>query len=343
MGNTKRTNTKADARKEAREKGKPIHAIKGLAESGVAHTTVLAGALANAGVITSNAPTSVLSNPMEYIDDLSRLNPFWGGVALAVMCSTIGYYAVNAILWEFRKRNQSPETKSGIDYLNETLADEHIRKVADNNQQEQGHDKVPFVPGEKFIAAYKYLLMLVTADPTRTDRMETPTPAVLYQRMTEANDEQRAIKAKVYESFQMERYKDSPNFTYIKQKLERKSIVDTQRAVIKAQHELDHICKVIRDTRYNVFDDGTWNDLPLWAQYKALKGIHNQVISAIVNEDEKEPDQRLARDELDLLGRTLLLELEGAARSSEVKLAFDREVLKEQHALVNAPAPTTVQ
>jgi hypothetical protein len=53
-------------------------------------------------------------------------NPFWGNVALRVLCSTIGYSAVNTILWDYRKRNQVPEITSTIDWFN----DDHGREAS---------------------------------------------------------------------------------------------------------------------------------------------------------------------------------------------------------------------
>jgi hypothetical protein len=60
---------------------------------------------------------------MDIIDELAKANPFWGGVALRVLCNTIGYSAVNTILWDYRKRNQVPTITSTIDWFNDEMAE----------------------------------------------------------------------------------------------------------------------------------------------------------------------------------------------------------------------------
>ena len=302
-----------------------------LVESGVVNTTVIDGAIHNAEVITE-ASNTLLTNPMEYIDELSRLSPFWGGVALRVLTNAIGWYAVNTILWDYRKRNKQPQVTSGIDWLNDTIAEIKQKEASEANFKEQGHDTLKFVEGRQMIGAYKYLFMLCTSSGDTT--FELPSPSSLYDRMRQ-NDKDRSEVLAAYETFEMERYKNSPNFAYIEERLKRNKVAQDARATKKAQDEIDHIHSELAAVTHEVFDDSVWMRLPLWAQFKLIRSIHKQVNAAIAAEMEKPADERNALDDLNILGETILLELEAANRTAEVKLAFERNVLKaENHGLI---------
>lgn len=284
-----------------------------------------------ADVFKSNTDT-VFSNPMEYIDELNKHAPFWGNVALRVLCSAIGWYAVNTILWDFRKRNQAPKFNSGIDWLNDSIAEIKEKEQNVQAREDQGHSTLEFVDGNKFIGAYKYLFMLVTSSG-ETGTFEVPSPAVLYERMRQKGADRENVLAS-YETFEMERFKNSPNFKYMKDRLERNKAASDVREQRKAQQEIDHIHEELRAIKYEVFDDGVWARLPLWAQFKLMRSVHKQIIAAIANEMEKPADERVHLHDLNNLGETVLLELEAANRDAEVKLAFEKGVLKiENHAL----------
>lgn len=288
-------------------------------------------------VATSNV-APLMSNPMTYIDDLSKLSPFWGGVALRVLTSAIGYYAVNSILWAHRKRNQEPKVTSGIDWLNDSMAEIKEKEANEKNTVEQGHSVLHFVDGIQFIGAYKYLFMQVTASGDETGNFPLPTPAELYNRMT-IRQQERADVLAAYDTFQMEQYKNSPNFAYIEARMKADKERNDVRAVKKAQQELDHIHEELRSITMEVFDDNVWMRLPMWAQFKLLRSLHKQTIAAIASENEKPADERIQLHDLDTLGKTVLLELEAADRHPEVRLAFEKNVLKlENHGLLRKAA-----
>jgi hypothetical protein len=303
-----------------------------LVASGITSTVKIGNAIHNAEVISRDG-TSILSNPMEYIDELSRYNPFWGNVALRVLCSAIGWYAVNSTLWDYRKRNQQPQYTSSIDWLNDSIATIKEKEQSQENFEQQGHSSLQFVDGHKFIGAYKYLFMLVTSSQD-AGNFELPSPAVLYDRMRQKDKDRSEVLA-AYDTFEMERFKDSPNYKYAKERLERNKIANDARAQKKAQAEIDHIHAELASVQMEKFDDAVWMQLPLWAQFKLIRSIHKQVIAAIANEMEKPVDERMHLDALNELGETVLLELEAADRTPEVRLAFDKGVLKiENHALI---------
>jgi hypothetical protein len=88
------------------------------------------------------------------------------------------------------------------------------------------------------IGPYKYLFMLVTQSDD--SNMQLPSPAALYERMRQRDQERDEVNA-VYETFEMERFKNSPNYEYIKARQEKNKTKSDIRAVRKAQSEIDHI------------------------------------------------------------------------------------------------------
>lgn len=328
---------KGTARRTRREEAKN-HEIKnvGLAVSAVFNEGNTPKALVNAEVIIQEA-SAKLSNPMDTIDELAKANPFWGGVALRVLTNTIGYSAVNAVLWEYRKRNQVPTITSTIDWFNDEMAEKQAKEENDENFEEQGHSKLKFVDGHKMIGPYKYLFMLVAQSDD--SNMQLPSPAALYERMRQRDQERDEVNA-AYETFEMERFKNSPNYEYIKARQEKNKTKSDIRAVRKAQSEIDHIHSELREVKYEVFDENVWASIPLHMQYRIMRSVYNQVIAAIANEMEKPAEERVHIDTLNDLGDSVLLELEAANRDPEVKLAFEKEVLKDTHALLKrTPTP----
>lgn len=309
------------------KKAKPgkVHNIKGL---GIAVIEVVGGALYNPEVAATRP--SLLSNPHETIDELNKLSPFWGDIATRVVCTTLGWYVVSALVWELRKANAAPKVTSHIDWLNDSL--NMAKELAENekNIEEQGLEKLAFVDGTQFIGAYKYLYLQI--DKEANNNMELPTPAVLYARMQQMRDDQQTLAA--YETFENERYKNSPTFKYIQERSELRRKQMEERNANRAQKEIDYVHEQLSAEPAIVLDDGTWNKLPLWARFKIMRSLYNQIMSAVVAEDEKPADERIHKEALVKMGEDLLLELQAADREPEVRLAFKQEVLKSQHALL---------
>jgi hypothetical protein len=77
--------------------------------------------------------------------------------------------------------------------------------------------------------------------------------------------------------------------------------------------------------KYEVFDENVWERIPLHMQFRIMRSVYNQVIAATANEMEKPADERVHIDALNDLGESVLLELEAADRTAEVKLAFEKQ------------------
>lgn len=333
--NRKQRRTKHE---EAKVKSHKITNI-GLAITSAIAVAGAPAAIHNAEVLKTEG-SAILSNPMDSIDELAKRNPFWGNVALRVLCNTIGYSAVNTILWDYRKRNQVPAITSTIDWFNDTMAEKQAKASSDENFEEQGHSKLAFVDGQKMIGPYKYLFMLVTQSDD--SNMQLPSPAALYDRMRQRDKERGEVLA-AYDTFEMERFKESPNYQYMVARQERNKRANDVRAIKKAQDEIDHIHSELASVKYEVFDDNVWSLIPLHMQFRIVRSVYNQVTAAIVNEMEKPADERVHIDVLNELGESILLELEAANRDTEVKLAFEKNVLKvENHGLITRTSSTPV-
>jgi len=313
-------------------KAEATHQISNL---GVPKTTVLEDALHNAQVV-SNPMKATISNPLAYIDELTKSNPFWGSVALRVLTNKIGYYSVANIVWDMRKQNATPKYESTIDFMNDMISEADAITQTIANTKEVGHDALPFVDGSQFHGAYKYLLGLVRADQTNTT-FERPEPNVIYGRMLKRDEEQERAKALAeYDKFESADIAKSPTTPYLKAKIMGTTASEEERKVRKAQIELDHVHHVLRTAQREEFSDDVWNRLPLYAQFQIARSVYNQSISALAQEDKKPSDERFNRKALNTLCEEILLELTMANKDSEVRLAFEKEVLKTQHALIEA-------
>jgi hypothetical protein len=309
------------------KKETPVHGIQNL---GVAVVTALGGAVHNAEVLAQQ-DRMILSNPMEYIDDLKRMSPFWANVALRVLTTTIGWYAVNSVLWAYRKRNMEPKVNSSIDWLNDSIALMKEKEQGVVVREEQGFNTLPFVQGERLLGVYKYLFVEITHEQPIAS-MEMPTPAVLFARMQRERDGD-AIMAE-YEKFENEQIKNSASFKYLEAAIKDKDAKASIRLQNKMQGELDHIHRELANTKMESFSDDVWMSLPLWAQFKIMRSLHKQVIKAVIAEDDKKPEERINKLAIVEMGNTVLLELEAADREPQVREAFAKDVLKEQHALL---------
>lgn len=317
----------AKARRTTKQQQEKIHGIENL---GVAVTTRIEGALHNAAIIGSDSKM-ILSNPMETIDDLKKMSPFWANVALRVLTTTIGWYAVNSVLWAYRKRNQEPKVNSSIDWLNDSIAQMKEKENNEAVREEQGFNNLPFVAGESLIGVYKYLFVEVSHEQTIAS-MEMPTPAVLYSRMQRERDGD-AIMAE-YEKFENERIKNAASFKYLEAAIRERNGQQSVRLQNKMQSELDHIHRELQAVQMQPLTNDVWITLPLWAQFKIVRSLHKQVIKAVLAEDDKKPEERIHKLDIIEIGNTVLLELEAADREPMVREAFDKGVLKEQHALL---------
>lgn len=307
-----------------------VAGVTGLATTGVKNAAVIDGALHNVDVVVEQSKnTPIVSNPMQYIEELSKMSAFWGDVALRTFTSNIGYYAVGSIMWAFRKRNQMPEVTSNIDAFNGMLADADKKEFDEVVTEMQGNKTLPFIKGEKLIAAYKFLFIECSRNQINPN-FDLPNPAAMYAR-NQKPEADRTETEQAYDSFELERLKNSPTFAHIKAKMEQSKNRDDLRARKKAQTELDHIHTVIRDTEYEPFTDDVWNTIPVWAQYKFALSVYRQCISAVDAEAKLPSEERLHLFDLAKLAETLLLELQMARAHEQVKLAFEKGNLKENH------------
>jgi hypothetical protein len=303
------------------------HDIKNL---GLTVTTVIDGAIHNPEVLATSRPP-ILSNPLGYTDELTKLSPFWGNVALRVLCASIGYYADNTLLWNYRKRNMQPTVTSSIDWMNDSINEMREKIESERVLEEQGLNRVPFVDGTQLVGAYKYLFSLVCSSPD-IPSMNMPTPAHLYRQMQRQRDGTIALEA--YEKFENEAIRSSKNFAYLAERIKENNAKESIRLKNKMQQEIDQIHTELQAVQTEDLTDSVWDRIPLWAQFRLIRSVHKQVISALVNEEQLPPEERVHKAQLLELANTVLLELEAADREPDVRRAFDTQVLKDQHRLI---------
>lgn len=300
-------------------------------------TTVQGGATYAFNEFIKDKSVSILTNPMQYIDELVKYDPYWGDIALRNLCKAIGYSAVNTVLWDYRKRNKAPEVTSTIDWLNDSVAEAKAKEDSKTSLKDKGLETLEYLDGNTVIGPYKWLFDQIPKD--NGSKMELPTPPVLFASMR-TKDKEPVLSE--YDSFEMEHLKASANFEYIKAKIEDDKKKAEVRVGLKAQDELNHIHRVLASVRSEKFDDDVWARIPLYVQFRLAKYVHNQVNSAITATMKEPADERLYLRELNAMAETILLELQAADREPEVKLAFKRGALKvESHGLIGSLNITT--
>ncbi len=320
MGTKRKTATK-------KPQASKVHGIENI---GLARTAVIDNALHNPEMLAISTSNTV-SNPMEYIDKLQKMSPHWSNIAQRVLCSTIGWYAVSAIMWAYRKGNAAPKVESSIDWLNDSINARKEQIENERVQHEQGHAKLPFVDGLQFLGVYKWLFNEIQCSP-EIRSMELPSPAQLYARMQRERDSAEALAS--YEKFENDELRASKVYADVVAKTKDRDSNANARARLKAQDELDHIHSELASVRFEPFNDDVWSRFPQWTQFRIARSVYNQIVSAIVAQDDLKPEDRIHKHDLIVLGSELRLELEAADRMPEVRLAFEQNVLKDQHRLV---------
>lgn len=305
--------------------------VTGLASTGVPHAAIIDGALHNVDVVVQKSQTTpIISNPMPYIDELMKLDDYWGAVAQRTLTQNIGTVAVRAVMWEQRMRNAAPKVTSTIDAFNGMLADVKKKEFDGEVTKMQGNRNIPFIDGVALLGVYKALFIDACHIAGDSESKLLPKPAVLYSKANEKNTDEAAVE-EACNTFQMERFKNSPVYDDVITKMQSNKVKKDARELRKAQDELDHIHTEIAHTpMVQLDDDDVWASVPLWGQYKWMLSVYRQTTSAIASELKKPATERDNFDALDDLAKTIRLELEAARRSEQVMLAFEKKILKPE-------------
>lgn len=269
-----------------------------------------------------NTPSQSLPNPLDVIDKLHTMSPFFGNRALTNFTSSLGYYVVNALLWQYRKDNARPSTESTIDWRNRTEADKDIEAAtASAIDETSAHVSLPRVDGLQFIANYKQLLFALEDKKLDNKQFQFPDPITIFNQMKSTKNQPATDAA--YDSLAYANIKSED----VKRRLhvieETRKAAFIERNETHAGFELDHILGEIGATKAEHFTDADWARLPRYIQYRTIVGIQKQVMGAFVSEMRKPSAERTQEFNLGEFADELQADLQQLLDDPEIVLAFD--------------------
>ena len=276
----------------------------------------------------------VISNIADAIDQAGTLDPMLGYKVMHNFVRSLSYYTLSGLLWAYRKagRKASFEIASGIDPMNDGSAeqDEAVARAA--NMEEIGFEQLGTFDAVPFVGVYKKYYRLLSCDPYGTKDPVEPVKSILANVIGGRNDE---VLQAAYEE-EAKKHQSPIDTALAKRTTEvkaRVAAIDAQRQQVEA----DYVLREMLGIKQCDLSSHLWTTVPLWLQYKWTAGLYNALLTqiAFINATQQYPDASM--DNVKALAETLHLELECAARNSEVKLAFIEGRLEERHRLIKNP------
>jgi hypothetical protein len=272
---------------------------------------------------------SLISNPMTILDKLHALAPRNEFFAANAIFTSLGYSIVNHLLWNQRKSQAKASIPvPTIDGLNDGYGREEETRATEDAMHDHGLEALPSLTiTSEIIGAYKTMWARQKRSPFATDFPVREPHEILHELQT---NKRAADVDTVYREV-IERLANPGVARALK------AATETTRARLepleKNKHEVEQnfVLGEIQATRRCELTDDIWDTIPLWVQYKLVKSVHNQIIKAAAFASVK-ADSEVEFDLIEL-ANDVQLELEAAARSPEVKLAFALERLVDKHVL----------
>lgn len=274
----------------------------------------------------------IINNPLETVDKLNNLSAFHGFNALSSICNSLGWYVINALVWEWRVANKTViKSKFDIfdndapvptlDDMAEARNEAAAERAAEQNVIDNGFGVLPKVDGIKFAAAYKGMLKSLQGY-TEYDLSRLPMPNGIFNQMMEGVDGRRVDEAAA--KFTERLIAHHASKADIEKSMQRRLTAAPPRDIARETKQLDHVMLSLQRVVREPLSDATWGMLPLWAQYKISHNVRQQVIQALTLELSRKniSDRKNEIELLDLL-EEVDLELRSAASNAEIKLAFE--------------------
>ena len=277
-------------------------------------------------------PASTISNPEHALGRLAVLAPANEYFAQSAIVSSLGYYVINQLLWQCRDKTKPIAPQPTIDIFNESYATMFEKRSADEAAEDNGFGKLPTFDATQFTGVYMRMMYAQRGNLEFADRYPVTAPHVVLHEM-QTQDRTTATRA-AYTAVDDAIIDKSAVAAAIRQQIgDAKQRIDVAKV---KQHEAEqrYVLTILRDTAPETMTDAKWESLPLYIQYKFSTYVLRNVLRAIKDEALKPERDTDNMPLLIELAETIQLELEAAARESEVKLAFDLDKLNDKHELV---------
>ena len=277
--------------------------------------------------------TPLLTNPLDTLDKLVNLSASAEYFAGSAIVGSLGYTVINQILFAYRKAHAKPKApEPTIDIFNGTYADMFEKRADKEMSEDNGHASLPDFDATKFTGVYMQMLFMQRGNPDFSARYPAKMPNEILHEMQTQDRTSDVVEA--YRALDAKQIDASPAASAIMAEKNKsaKSIDEYQTRVHKA--EMDYVLSVLRDAMPERLSDAAWETVPLFIQYKWTMFVYRQAVKALVQESlarERDSDKF---DQLLEMVNELHLELEAAARTTQVKLAFENGRLDERHEIV---------
>jgi hypothetical protein len=295
---------------------------------------------------TKAAP--VLSNPREVINRLASIAPASEYFAMSAFASSLGYYVINQMLYRFRGANRPVAVPAPtVDIFNDSYATMFEKRSEEESSKDNGFTRLPDFDAVPLAGVYMHTLYQQRGNLDFAAKYPVRMPhEILHEMQT---TDRNAEMAAAYKAVDDKLINASPAAAAIRAAIgTTNQRVDAHKA---KQHAVEqtHILTLLKNAAPERLTDEHWSKIPLYVQYKFCMFVHKNITKAIAEEARKyERDTDHMPELIDLLS-ALQLELEAAARTAEVKFAFEIDRLTDKHELITAakqskfqraPAPT---
>ncbi|WP_025915502.1 hypothetical protein [Herminiimonas sp. CN] len=270
----------------------------------------------------------LLTNPMEYLDSLVSLAPASEYFATNTIVGSLGYSVCSQLLWAYRKANARAKLpEPTIDIFNGSYADMFEKRADKEMSEDDGHMALPEFDVTVLTGVYMQMLYMQRGNPDYAAKYPPKMPHELIHKM-QTNDRDKELDV-AYDTIEKARRAASPARYAIEAKRSSSAqAIDEHKARVH-KVEMDYVLSSLRDTVPTRLTDDLWVSIPLHVQYRWSVSVYNQVVSAIDQEERRKDRDSDRIDHLYDIVNALHLELEAAARTAEVRTAFDQGRLGE--------------
>lgn len=272
----------------------------------------------------------LLSNPMETLDQLANLAPASEYFASNAILGSLGYTVCNSLLWTFRRANAKPKPEEPtVDIFNGSYASMFEKRADREMSEDNGHAALPEFDSLALTGVYMQMLYMQRGNPDYSGKYPAKMPhEIIHEMQVQDRDREIAAAYGVVEQLQLDA---SPAARAIKAARTRAAVAIDEHKARVHKVELDYVLTCLQRTMPERLTDEAWSAIPLYIQYKWSVAVYKQTVKAVAQELEAKKRDSDRLDCLYDIVNALHLELEAAARTAEVRTAFDQGRLDERH------------
>lgn len=274
----------------------------------------------------------ILSNPVQYLDRLVCIAPSAEYFAQSAIMASLGYAVINQHLFAYRKAHAKAKTElPDIDWFNGQYADSFEDRIDAEMSADNGHAKLPDFDAIPFTGIYMQLFRDQRGNSQYSAKYPPRAPNEIIHEM-QTNDRGNEIR-KAARELDEALIAASPARRAIMAELNKTKRALDDYQVRQHKAEMAYMVPLLQNVMPGRLTDAMWATIPLFIQYKLTYFVYNQATKAAANESSQRAREGDKFEELLEMVDAIHLELEAAARTAEVRLAFESNRIDEKYAL----------